>query len=110
MLRNFLKQHKIPDKYAPSDSNDRPSSVSHSPTESANEEEVVGGEESMTSVNSMRCHEMRDQYHVVPGSSWGNLSSSLPHFLTHSLTHSLTQVHYHWGCRKNGVSWNVTLL
>ncbi len=93
MLRNFLKEHKIPDKNAPSDSNDQPSKVSHAPTESANEEEVVGEEESMTSVNSMRCHEMRDQYHVVPGSSWGNLSSSLTYLLTylvkHLLTHSL---------------------
>ena len=106
MLRNFLKEHKIPDKNAPSDSNDQPSNVSHAPAESANEEEVVGEEESMTSVNSMRCHEMRDQYHVVPGSSWGNLSSLLPYFLPNSLT----QVHYRWGCRKSGVSWSVTLL
>ena len=88
MLRNFLKEHKIPDKKVLDSSNDQPNTLSNSPIDSpaANSEEAGGDEQSMMSVNSMRCHEMRDQYQVVPGSSWGTMTHSLTHSLTYSFT------------------------
>ena len=95
MLRNFLKEHKIPDKKIIDSNNDHPNSLSIPPIDSpaTSGEEATGEEQSMISVNSMRCHEMRDHYQVVPGSSWGTITHSLTHSLTHLFIRSLVQGH-----------------